>query len=76
MFASRSATAAGSSTTVYLPGSMPTGLLERAAFSIAAAASAAGSSWRSSLKDFDAHPEPVPSGVRAVRLKSAAVKRS
>ena len=68
MKASRSATAAGSRTTVYFPGSMPTGLFDCAAFSMAAAASAAGSSFFSSLNERDAQPDPVPSGVRAVRL--------
>ncbi len=73
---SRSATAAGSRTTVYFPGSMLTGDFDRAAFSMAAAASFAGSSRRSSLADAEAQPEPVPSGVRAVRLYPAEVKRS
>ena len=43
MKASRSATAAGSRTTAYFPGSMATGLFDCAALSIAVAASAAGS---------------------------------
>jgi hypothetical protein len=47
---------------------MAIGDLARAALSIAAVASFPGSSRRSSLNDFDAHPEPVLSGVRAVRL--------
>ncbi len=68
MNASRSASADGSSTTVYLPGSIAAGLRDCAAFSIAAAASASGLSIFSSLNDFAAHPEPVPSGVLDVRL--------
>ena len=64
----RSASAAGSSTTVYLPGSIAAGDFARTALSIAALASFAGSSSRSSLNDFEAQPDPDPSGVRAVRL--------
>ncbi len=64
----RSASADGSSTTVYLPGSIALGFFERAAFSIAAVASLPGSSSRSSLNDLLAQPDPVPSGVRDVRL--------
>jgi hypothetical protein len=51
-----------------LPGSIATGDFVRAALSIAALAIFAGSTCRSSLNDLDAHPDPVPSGVRAVRL--------
>ena len=53
---------------MYLPGSIADGFFDFAAFSIAEAASASGSSILSWLNDFDAHPEPVPSGVRDVRL--------
>jgi hypothetical protein len=49
MNASRSATAAGSRTTAYLPGSMAAGFFDRAALSMAAAATFCGSSSRSSL---------------------------
>ena len=68
MKASMSATAAGSRITVYFPGSIPVGFLAIAALLMAVSASAPGCSSRSSLNDFDAHPEPEPSGVRAVRL--------
>jgi hypothetical protein len=53
---------------VYLPGSIAAGLFDIAAFSIATAASRAGSSCRNSLNDRDAQPDPEPSGVLAVRL--------
>ena len=68
MKTSMSASAAGSRMTVYFPGSIPAGFFADAAFSIAVSARAAGLSSRSSLNDFDAQPDPDPSGVRAVRL--------
>ena len=53
----RSASAAGSSTTVYLPGSIAAAFFDRTALSIADVASFDGSTNRNSLNDLDAQPE-------------------
>ena len=53
---------------MYLPGSIAVGFFAIAALLMAVSARTSGCSSRSSLKDFEAQPEPDPSGVRAVRL--------
>ena len=71
----RSATACGSSTTVYMPGSIATGLRDATAFCAAVVPNAVGSSFAQSRAPPDAQPDPVPSGVRAVDERLASVER-
>ena len=51
-----------------LPRFDPAGFFAIAALPMAVSANAPGCSSRSSLNDFEAQPDPEPSGVRAVRL--------
>ena len=62
--------AAGSKTTVYLPGSIAFASRDRIALSTAIVAALAVSSLATSLKSRLTQPDPVPSGVRTVVEKS------
>jgi hypothetical protein len=70
-----SATAWGSRTTVYIPGSIACGLRDRTAFFAAARPSDAASMRPQSRAPADAHPDPVASGVRTVVERLASVER-
>jgi hypothetical protein len=73
----RSATACGSRTTVYAPGSIAVGFLEATAFCAAREPSDAGSIRCQSREPADAHPDPVPSGsancCRKIRISRAVI---
>ena len=70
-----SATACGSSTTVYKPGSMACGLRDATAFCAATAPNAEASSSPQSRAPADAQPEPVASLVRTVVPRFTLVER-